>query len=600
MFPGPVFHIELLTTARRARYYAFRLIYGLILLLVLLQSFYVLAALAGSAIPARQLSQVAQNIFVAIFGVQAAGVLFLTPTLVAGVIASERQRKTLHYLLASQLTSAEIVLGKLCARLLHVVVYMAISLPIVSLLSLLGGVDPVLILAGYACTFFVAFFLAAISILVSASTKTVAEALGAAYSLEFVWLVLPSLIDSLIPGMSRWRSVYDQSAGVAIRWVIASSPLPLVRSAGGGGRAAVESALWMVGLQILVGSACVVLAVWRLRPFASKECVSRPRKRAARARVWTRAAIGEDGMIWKERYAGRSTGIWRWIGTALVAVIAAILIFWSLYLGLPAAREALEHNYSSGGSFQAREDFNGFLRGCCPLLCVLAALRAATIAASACTSEKEADTWISLLSTPLEAIEIVRAKFLGAIWKCRGIWISMLCLGSLGVLCGAVHPLGLLVFAVESAVLIALGSALGLILSIRLASTWRAQSLAVAILLVANGGYLACICPILSFGNRMGYFFLAGCMPFIQGASLLSAQNFTEFRSGSDWAEIIATCVAGTLGYTIAAAALVVTCVRRFDYAVDRPRWPGISFADRHGVPKPAKAEIVEGAIVFE
>ena len=47
-------------------------------------------------------------------------VLLLTPALVAGVIADEKQRKTLHYLMASQLTSAEIVLGKLLVRMLYV------------------------------------------------------------------------------------------------------------------------------------------------------------------------------------------------------------------------------------------------------------------------------------------------------------------------------------------------------------------------------------------------------------------------------------------------------------------------------------------------
>ena len=46
--------------------------------------------------------------------------LVLTPALVAGVIADEKQRKTLHYLMASRLNSAEIVLGKLLVRMLYV------------------------------------------------------------------------------------------------------------------------------------------------------------------------------------------------------------------------------------------------------------------------------------------------------------------------------------------------------------------------------------------------------------------------------------------------------------------------------------------------
>ena len=51
---------------------------------------------------------------------QAVAVLFLAPVLVAGAIAEEKQRKTLHYLLASRLSSLEIVVGKLAARLILV------------------------------------------------------------------------------------------------------------------------------------------------------------------------------------------------------------------------------------------------------------------------------------------------------------------------------------------------------------------------------------------------------------------------------------------------------------------------------------------------
>lgn len=69
-------------------------------------------------------------------------VLGLTPALVADAIASERQNKTLHDLLVSRLRSDEIVWGKLAARLLSVAVFPALVLPVLSLVSLFGGVSP--------------------------------------------------------------------------------------------------------------------------------------------------------------------------------------------------------------------------------------------------------------------------------------------------------------------------------------------------------------------------------------------------------------------------------------------------------------------------
>ena len=69
-------------------------------------------------------------------------VLILILALVAGAIADEKRSKTLHYLLASPLTGPEIVLGKLLVRMLYVGVLLGVSFPVMSLLVLMGGVDP--------------------------------------------------------------------------------------------------------------------------------------------------------------------------------------------------------------------------------------------------------------------------------------------------------------------------------------------------------------------------------------------------------------------------------------------------------------------------
>ena len=134
--------------------------------------------------------------------------LGLTPALVAGVIADESRRKTLHYLLASRLSGAEIVLGKLLARMLHVGVFLAIGLPVIAGLTLFGGIDPNDVLRidlGTACT---AFALAGLSILVSTVTKRARDAILVTYLIEAVWLFAPwalaSWLRSDFPAVARW------------------------------------------------------------------------------------------------------------------------------------------------------------------------------------------------------------------------------------------------------------------------------------------------------------------------------------------------------------------------------------------------------------
>ena len=80
----------------------------------------------GSA-PFDRAVQFARELFQNLVLAQGAIVAFSTPALVAGAIAGEVRRKTLGDLLTSDLTTAEIVLGKLAARLLHVGLLVALA-----------------------------------------------------------------------------------------------------------------------------------------------------------------------------------------------------------------------------------------------------------------------------------------------------------------------------------------------------------------------------------------------------------------------------------------------------------------------------------------
>jgi hypothetical protein len=147
MLPGPVFNVELVTTARRARYYAIRFGYGMLLLFFVVQTVGVWPANAGAlweggTLSIAEMALTGQRIFATFTVFQGVAVLVLTPALVAGVVADEKRRKTLQYLMASRLSSAEIVLGKLLARSLHVGIFLAIGVPVMSLISLFGGVEP--------------------------------------------------------------------------------------------------------------------------------------------------------------------------------------------------------------------------------------------------------------------------------------------------------------------------------------------------------------------------------------------------------------------------------------------------------------------------
>ncbi len=199
---GPVFNAELLTTARRARYYVVRFLYGLIILFQIYLSYQANTWRFGGGqgqLRINEMAAFALEIFSTFAILQAVVVLLLTPALVGGTIADERQRKTLHYLLTSRLSSAEIILGKLAARLLQVGVLVALGLPVVSLIGLFGGVDFRLLLLTYAGTFTTIYFLATASIYASVGSRRPREAISLIYVLEIIWLLVPTLVMSAMP-----------------------------------------------------------------------------------------------------------------------------------------------------------------------------------------------------------------------------------------------------------------------------------------------------------------------------------------------------------------------------------------------------------------
>ena len=84
-------------------------------------------------------------------------------------IAEEKDRRTLDFLLATRLSNAEIVLGKLVACMTFLVAEFAVGLPIMLLLNPLGAIDLRLILLAYAGLITTGFFMIALAIWVSST-----------------------------------------------------------------------------------------------------------------------------------------------------------------------------------------------------------------------------------------------------------------------------------------------------------------------------------------------------------------------------------------------------------------------------------------------
>jgi hypothetical protein len=216
-------------------------------------------------------------------------------------------------------------------------------------------------------------------------------------------------------------------------------------------------------------------------------------------------------------------------------------------------------------------------------------LGVASDAGASLASEREKDTWISLVSTPLTGTEIVRAKMLGAIWGIRHTAAALFALSLLGVLAGSVHPLGLLAVVVQLAVLTWFAAALGTWVSLRSEQTMTAVARSTGLLVAANAGLLLATLPLFP-GHPIAY---AGCSPFLIAASLASYADasgtlapstlgiLSDAALSSMWVRhrsemLLAWCL-GAGGYAVAAAVLTRSACLGFDAALDRPSLAGVA-----------------------
>ena len=108
---GPVLSYDMVRTARRGRYVLIRFLYATMLAVVLGLIYLSWYADHGGQIRVTQLAEFANSFFFTFMGLQFATVALLTPVYVGGAIAEEKERRTLEFLLATDLSNSELVLG---------------------------------------------------------------------------------------------------------------------------------------------------------------------------------------------------------------------------------------------------------------------------------------------------------------------------------------------------------------------------------------------------------------------------------------------------------------------------------------------------------
>ncbi len=544
--PGPVFAVELRGAGRRWQTFVLRAGFVAALLGALAFVWWVQVT-ERQARSARDLARVGEGFYYALVGTQLALLLLAAPAATAGAVCQDKARGALLHLLVTDLSDAEIVLGKLAARLVPVFSLLLAGLPVLAVATLLGGIDPGSVFGAFLVSAGVAVFGCALALALSVWAGRTQEALLAAYLVEAVGL-LAAPVWVLVGQFARGPVAAGPPA-----WVKKSNPFWLAFAPYASPRSSgPDDPLWFLAGSLALAAVLTLAAVAGVRRVAVRQAgaTSRPRRRGWRLpspwRWLPGPSLEGNPVLWREWHRRRPS---RWLGFiwtlfALAAVVATALTF---PLG------SLDYR-----SRELPTLTNAFV-------VVFGLLLFSVTAVTSLSEERARGSLDVLLTTPLSTPSIVWGKWWGA-YRTVPLLAALPALNLAALNRGGESwPLAVadvaLIFAYGAAL-----ASLGLALATWLPRLGRAAAWSAA------GYVLMTIVPLLAAGLLRSpgnqFVWLAVGSPFFG----VGAATEVVGREGPQWGELLGPAILWTVVYFTAAAALLGATLATFDRCLGRVR----------------------------
>lgn len=168
-----------------------------------------------------QSGRVGQNLFLVLARVQLVLVSLFATALTAPAIVAERESGTLVLLRLSPLTLPRMIYGKFNSTVLLTLLLILVPLPMSSLAFVMGGVSAPDFCAVTAIQIASAVFFAALGLVCSAAARTASQALGIAFGLTTLSVMLPvSLLELLNSSRFIGFSLLCCALGLMVSWIM--------------------------------------------------------------------------------------------------------------------------------------------------------------------------------------------------------------------------------------------------------------------------------------------------------------------------------------------------------------------------------------------
>ncbi|QVL31043.1 ABC transporter permease subunit [Telmatocola sphagniphila] len=508
---GPVLAYDMLRIGRRRLNFTLRTSYALLLGFMLAWMYYFTTARfahsADGLIPPKEQAWIGETVFISFMVIQFVLLALLTPGYVAGAISEEKERKTLEFLLATDLRNREIIFGKFVSRIANLLFYLLAGLPVLSLIQLFGGIDPEFLLLTYALTLMTILSEASVSMAASTMTRRARDAIALSYLSIIAYLALTG-VAQLLRALS-WAGTPLELAGFKLTLVdfldfISAGnigydvALLSTRMIGPGIISFNDLARGYVIFHLFVIVFCLGYSVLRLRSIAlnqlfgrigggSNRALTRQERRASRRR-----AVGNYPMIWKETFYERMK----------LSIVGRIFI---LLLGLACLLPPIllifaewDNRYQNFFEYivspriwselpRFSHEYVGIIG---PIVCSFFFLGIAVRAANCIRNEKDQQTLDDLLTTSLTTWEILFGKWFGCVFSMRLGWYWLFGIWIFGWLSFGITFLTLLLLAVSTVIYASAFAWIGICCSLTCSTSLRATMWSICGSIFCGGGYL--------------------------------------------------------------------------------------------------------------
>jgi len=572
---GPIFAKELRTSSRRRRNYVLRGVYLLVLtavlVLVWLATVYSGSGASGVYAVTRH-AEAGKAIIGSLAWFQFLAAQVVAVILLSNAVSDEIYHRTLAVLMSTPVRPRQIIAGKLASKLLQLVILLAVSVPVLAVVRVFGGVPWDFVLCSLCLTLSAAVLAGSVSLFFSIVLRRAWASILVTLGAGFVGLVLlPWMLGFLLisSGEEPWGFMEfllhtNPFFAMGLATAALSDPSVMV--------GAPFSFYWPLNCAITLGLSFGVLGV----------CVLLLR------RVGLKQAVGDSGVVGGGPFPpGPPAMAWAGGAGGPAPVVAGAAIDAAPIMAVPAPVPLRAASAPAGAKVRrisgspliwrelrqplTRSTVKKVLAVVIPLV-ILAAMYAAwwgqdgldddeshiffvvvyliagilftsVLAATAVTTEKETSSWPLLLSTPVGSGHIAAAKAAGVFRRSLPVWAVLAAHALTAALAGVLHPVAVIQLGLIAGYVVVFVTGLGLFLSALLRRSTAAVLTVLGIIATLWGlsHLLLGLAAEIPFEGRQGvqtaFEFSVACNPVAQAVIVADAAA-GDYEAGRRTAEL--------------------------------------------------------------